>query len=101
MTERGGGSDVGESALVMYGNNVLKSLFCTRMCMHMLSFPAGGTGTVAYGPESDGMYRLHGYKWFTSATDANMAFTLARLADKEGHVNEVSCCQVLVSPPMV
>ena len=62
----------------------------------MLPFSAGGTDTVAYGPESDGAYRLHGYKWFTSATDANMAFTLARLADKEGGVTEVSCCQGLV-----
>eukprot|EP00731_Ephydatia_muelleri_P022897 Em0015g480a len=56
MTERGGGSDV-----------------------------AGGTDTVAT-PQSDGTYHLHGYKWFTSATDANMAFTLARVVDNNGLV---------------
>ena len=50
---------------------------------------ADGTDTVAVGPDIDGSYRLHGYKWFTSATDAEMAFTLARLQDKEGGVVKV------------
>ena len=49
---------------------------------------AGGTETVAI-PQSDGSYHLHGYKWFTSATDANMAFTLARVQDGDGLVTEV------------
>lgn len=49
---------------------------------------AGGTETVAI-PQSDGSYNLHGYKWFTSATDANMAFTLARVQDGDGLVTEV------------
>ena len=35
------------------------------------------------------MYRLHGYKWFSSATDADMAFTLARIQDNDGMVTEV------------
>ena len=48
MTERKGGSDV-----------------------------AQGTETYAV-PQADGTYRLHGYKWFTSATDSDMALTLAR-----------------------
>jgi alkylation response protein AidB-like acyl-CoA dehydrogenase len=48
MTERGGGSDVG-----------------------------GGTATVAE-PTGDGGFRLTGTKWFTSAVDSNIAFTLAR-----------------------
>lgn len=39
---------------------------------------ASGTETVAV-PQSDGSYRLHGYKWFSSATDANMTLTLARV----------------------
>lgn len=50
---------------------------------------------MAYGPEPDGSYRLHGYKWFTSATDANMAFALARLANKDGTVIQV--CKYLES----
>ena len=50
---------------------------------------ADGTDTVAVGPDVDGSYRLHGYKWFTSATDAEMAFTLARLQDKGGVVVKV------------
>ena len=29
---------------------------------------AGGSGAVAT-TQSDGFYHLHGYKWFTSATD--------------------------------
>ncbi|XP_019956419.1 acyl-CoA dehydrogenase family member 11-like [Paralichthys olivaceus] len=54
MTERQGGSDV-----------------------------ASGTETVAV-PQSDGSYKLHGYKWFTSATDADMTLTLARVQDRAG-----------------
>jgi len=48
MTERKGGSDVGAS-----------------------------TETVAI-KEKDDMYRLYGYKWFSSATDSDMTMTLAR-----------------------
>ncbi|KAL0979322.1 hypothetical protein UPYG_G00183640 [Umbra pygmaea] len=54
MTERRGGSDVGS-----------------------------GTETVAV-PQCDGTYRLSGFKWFTSATDADMTLTLARVADRDG-----------------
>ncbi|KAM9743649.1 acyl-CoA dehydrogenase family member 11 isoform 1-T3 [Menidia menidia] len=54
MTERQGGSDV-----------------------------ASGTETVAV-PQTDGSYKLHGFKWFTSATDANMTLTLARVLDGAG-----------------
>lgn len=53
MTEKQGGSDVGNA-----------------------------TDTYAYLQE-DGSYKLYGYKWFTSATDADMAFTLARVVDEE------------------
>ncbi|XP_068166759.1 acyl-CoA dehydrogenase family member 11-like [Antennarius striatus] len=56
MTERRGGSDV-----------------------------ASGTETVAV-PQTDGSYRLHGFKWFTSATDADMTLTLARVQDRTGAV---------------
>ena len=34
--------------------------------------------------QSDGSFRLHGYKWFSSATDSNMAMTLARIVDEVG-----------------
>ncbi|KAM6931238.1 acyl-CoA dehydrogenase family member 11 [Xenentodon cancila] len=54
MTERKGGSDV-----------------------------ASGTETVAV-PQPDGSYNLHGFKWFTSATDADMTLTLARVQDGTG-----------------
>ncbi|XP_040051216.2 acyl-CoA dehydrogenase family member 11 [Gasterosteus aculeatus] len=54
MTERQGGSDVGS-----------------------------GTETVAV-PQTDGSYKLHGFKWFTSATDADMTLTLARVQDRTG-----------------
>uniref|UniRef100_A0A3B3HQ85 Acyl-CoA dehydrogenase family, member 11 n=1 Tax=Oryzias latipes TaxID=8090 RepID=A0A3B3HQ85_ORYLA len=54
MTERRGGSDV-----------------------------ASGTETVAI-PQTDGSYKLHGFKWFTSATDADMTLTLARIQDRTG-----------------
>nr|CAA76079.1 SOS response Ada system protein [Geodia cydonium] len=56
MTERRGGSDVGQS-----------------------------TDTVALKQE-DGSYRLYGYKWFTSASDADITFTLARVQDTHGLV---------------
>jgi len=55
MTERRGGSDV-----------------------------ALGTETVAVHEEGD-TYRLYGYKWFSSATDSNMALTLARIVDSQGN----------------
>ncbi|XP_014786027.1 acyl-CoA dehydrogenase family member 11 [Octopus bimaculoides] len=54
MTERRGGSDV-----------------------------AASTETIAK-KDKDGFYRLYGNKWFTSATDANMAFTLARVVQENG-----------------
>lgn len=44
---------------------------------------ASGTETVAV-PQTDGSYKLHGFKWFTSATDADMTLTLARVQDKTG-----------------
>ncbi|CAI9598619.1 unnamed protein product [Staurois parvus] len=56
MTERKGGSDV-----------------------------AHGTETMAY-PKPDGTYTLHGYKWFTSATDSDMSLTLGRMVDEQGHI---------------
>lgn len=45
---------------------------------------ASGTETVAL-PHGRN-YKLYGYKWFSSATDANIALTLARISDDEGNV---------------
>ncbi|XP_057372838.1 acyl-CoA dehydrogenase family member 11-like [Daphnia carinata] len=43
---------------------------------------AGGTETLAVqDPSSKNMYRLYGYKFFSSATDADVALTLARIVD--------------------
>uniref|UniRef100_A0AAY4E3U1 Acyl-CoA dehydrogenase n=1 Tax=Denticeps clupeoides TaxID=299321 RepID=A0AAY4E3U1_9TELE len=56
MTERKGGSDV-----------------------------ARGTETLAF-QQPDGTYRLRGFKWFTSATDADMALVLARVVDGHGQI---------------
>ncbi|XP_064612141.1 acyl-CoA dehydrogenase family member 11-like isoform X2 [Liolophura sinensis] len=58
MTERRGGSDV-----------------------------ARGTETLAQ-PQPDGTFKLYGYKWFSSATDSDMTFTLARVMDADGQVTQ-------------
>ena len=55
----------------------------------MLMIAAGGTETVAV-KQSDGSYKLYGYKWFSSATESEMALTLARICDENGHCTEVS-----------
>ena len=47
-----------------------------------------GTDTLAV-LQHDGTYRLYGYKWFSSATDSNMTFTLARVVDSQGQVVQV------------
>ena len=39
--------------------------------------------------QEDGSFELYGFKWFTSATDANMSMTLARIQDQNGNVEEV------------
>lgn len=46
---------------------------------------ANGTETVAVKEEGgSNFYRLYGYKWFSSATDSDIALTLARIADEGG-----------------
>jgi hypothetical protein len=32
------------------------------------------------------MYKLYGYKWFSSATDSDMTITLARILDENNNV---------------
>ena len=49
---------------------------------------AGGTETVAV-KQIDGCYKLYGYKWFSSAADADVALTLARVCDERGRCTEV------------
>ncbi|CAG0884010.1 unnamed protein product [Cyprideis torosa] len=56
MTERRGGSDV-----------------------------ASGTETLAKS-DGNGNYKLYGFKWFSSAIDADMSLTLARVVDAKGQV---------------
>ncbi|XP_048369590.1 acyl-CoA dehydrogenase family member 11-like isoform X3 [Sphaerodactylus townsendi] len=60
MTERKGGSDV-----------------------------ANGTETVAR-ELPNGTHTLHGFKWFTSATDADISLTLARVVSAEGQIEQGS-----------
>jgi alkylation response protein AidB-like acyl-CoA dehydrogenase len=59
MTERGGGSDV-----------------------------ANGTETLAVS-QPGGKFKLYGYKWFSSAIDADMTLTLARIVGPDGSVTKV------------
>ena len=48
---------------------------------------AQGTETIAIPcKDNEDMYRLHGYKWFSSATDSDMTLTLARVAGQDGMV---------------
>jgi len=49
---------------------------------------AGGTETVAV-KQTDGSYKLYGHKWFSSATDADVALTLARISEEHGHCTQV------------
>ncbi|XP_039188392.1 acyl-CoA dehydrogenase family member 11-like isoform X2 [Crotalus tigris] len=49
----------------------------------------GGTETVAR-ELPDGSYSLHGFKWFTSATDSDMALTLARIVGPDGQIKQGS-----------
>ena len=43
---------------------------------------AGGTETLAVKDQNaKNMYKLYGYKFFSSATDADIALTLARVVD--------------------
>ncbi|XP_042684906.1 acyl-CoA dehydrogenase family member 11-like isoform X2 [Centrocercus urophasianus] len=53
------------------------------------SYRANGTETVAR-KQPDGTYHLYGFKWFTSAADSDMALTLARIEDAEGRVKQGS-----------
>ena len=46
----------------------------------------GSTQTIAIHLE-DNLYALHGLKWFTSAIDANITFTLAKIQHKDGVVD--------------
>lgn len=64
------------------------------MILYKLRSIAGGsdvanaTETTAI-KQSDGRYKLYGYKWFSSATDADIALTLARISDSDGNTKEV------------
>lgn len=55
---------------------------------------ANGTETVAVRQE-DGTYKLYGYKWFSSATDADISLSLARIMDDKDQTEEVDIFQFL------
>ena len=55
--------------------------------------PAGGTETLAV-KQSDDSYKLYGHKWFSSATDADTALTLARICSEDGQYTEVIMSRV-------
>ena len=58
-------------------------------------FVANGTETIAI-PQGDGStYRLFGYKWFSSATDADVTLTLARVQNPDGTTQPVSTASAL------
>lgn len=59
-------------------------------CWYYVYFQlANGTETIAEAQE-DGSFRLFGHKWFSSATDSDMALTLARVRDIHGQTVLVS-----------
>lgn len=61
------------------------------VCITHVHTSIAATGTTTYAlMDADNNYTLYGYKWFSSATDADMAFTLARVQDDNGNVKEVS-----------
>jgi alkylation response protein AidB-like acyl-CoA dehydrogenase len=45
----------------------------------------------------DGSYRLYGYKWFTSATDSNMALTLGKIIPADRVPTEAELAKTQVS----
>ena len=67
-------------------------LLLLLLLLLLLCFVAGGTETYAVPcdtSDANHTHKLYGYKWFSSATDADMAFTLARVQDSNGMVTEV------------
>eukprot|EP00794_Sanderia_malayensis_P011268 gene11268-12448_t len=49
---------------------------------------ADATDTIAVSCDSaDNFYHLYGYKWFSSATDSDIALTLARIAKQNGELS--------------
>lgn len=50
---------------------------------------ANGTETTAV-RQDNGTYKLYGYKWFSSATDADISLTLARITNDKGQTTEVN-----------
>lgn len=65
-----------------------KTNYWSASLLSLFFFSASGTETVAV-PQTDGSYKLHGFKWFTSATDADMTLTLARVQDRTGAITPV------------
>lgn len=73
MTEKRGGSDVGGA--------------CDTYAVHEEGDTVSRLRYSFFIKTSQ--YRLNGYKWFSSAIDADVAVTVARIVDKEGKAVEV------------
>ena len=82
---------MGQGLILYYILNAISPLDVCR-CGRYTTFhsirPAVGTETLAE-PQPDGSYRLHGFKWFTSATDADMTLTLGRVVGRDGATSQV------------
>ena len=68
----------------------VNSQCCRQSNIAITIFTANGTETLAV-EQQDGSYKLYGYKWFSSATDADMTFTLARVVNSAGQALDVRC----------
>lgn len=55
-----------------------------------MCYTVGGTETRAILDENTGTYKLHGLKWFSSATDSDMSLALARIVHCNGSNTTVS-----------
>ena len=60
---------------------------CIWPLAKLFASSADGTETVAvpFKPEEN-LYKLYGYKWFSSATDSDITVTLARAYDQDNNV---------------
>ncbi len=58
------------------------------LCELPYNFLGGGTSSVAKSLPACDNYLLYGYKWFSSAIDAQVAFTLARIVDEKDSIIE-------------
>jgi len=87
MTERKGGSDVA------WGTQTTAYVPSAPLLPSSLKM---GTFLRSADCDANFLFHLFGYKWFTSATDADISVTLARIADTKGNVTEVRMMVVMM-----